>query len=855
MLFTNFSIISYFLVNIKPQTGPVSIVTNYDFDSIVNLQALAFVTWNNFFLAILHNTVLKNLYNTDEAYGIMTPTLHKLFTPEEDIAINNIYEFIDKNDADLKNIKFNQYGFNCFVNRFDHQQNHFWKLSTIYFNFIKCNQTIINNNKSLMNLYVICYYRFKILDSRFLSKDSVTQFNYHQVNKLDINDFQKILSDEVAIKGTLNYSLGIFILPVFDNKIEKNDNAKQIFETLKLLVDFIEKLKQINMSKGNIDRIHYVNLKQDMFESLFVESNYNIPMQSHIYNTLESCFWLMKGFNSFLYLGSYVDVNAYFDLEKYQIGAFQECKTSCNCKANTNKKLKLSSNAMHSVYVFSNFYNDETKNKDFNQVFNLQNKLLVSLLKYTILKLASGIFEFNTNEKILDHLLNELNINSSILDQNSKMANININEDIKDEHKKLAALETINLCEEGVGDYFYDKKRNDSGICLSKPLYEINNSCMNQKEFQEDNVQESDKFTDHKIINACLKIYREISLIFNNMEVDNFENVFSIFQFVENVINSLKNNELITENIIEEFYLNFINKKLKINLFNTESIKIDDKNKQNPLFEQSSKNVIYLLEFYVKDLENDDVIEQIDLKKKIIKIIKKDLEKTELKCDNNYAIFTILIMHGLEAVLTSIASYKTTTEFYNHLVDTCFKLNLKKNVHTDKNFLREDNTRVNYKNYNTSIFYKCVEQQIQSEEFDGSKPAIFYYDFYIYYNINTKYLSTVHHSNYFPELAYISGFNDTFLEKERGMEKCNVFVLNIFYVQYDTLQEVINIGDKSDNGTRFVNKHNYIVEILKNYQESFPRCFIVKHQNMELTMDTLCLDGKPLSFYYKPIAI
>ncbi|KAM0686323.1 hypothetical protein COBT_002453 [Conglomerata obtusa] len=209
--------------------------------------------------------------------------------------------------------------------------------------------------------------------------------------------------------------------------------------------------------------------------------------------------------------------------------------------------------------------------------------------------------------------------------------------------------------------------------------------------------------------------------------------------------------------------------------------------------------------------------------------------------------------HGLKAVLTGVASQKTTMEYYFYLVDIILKLNSKNNYYNNNNFLRDNNTIFISKEYKSIKFQAFFEQELKNEGFNNLKPSIFYFNFYNYYGCDTT-ISWPYmlHSSLQNELSYILNFSYSFLEEERTMKICHVFVFNIFYLQDDLLNNIINVEDKGDYGIRLAREYENIKIFLKDKNFDFPRCFIIKHQNMELTMDTITYDGQPLSFHYRP---
>ncbi|KAM0686324.1 hypothetical protein COBT_002454 [Conglomerata obtusa] len=97
---------------------------------------------------------------------------------------------------------------------------------------------------------------------------------------------------------------------------------------------------------------------------------------------------------------------------------------------------------------------------------------------------------------------------------------------------------------------------------------------------QEESEYDSDEITNLKVLNICLLVYREITMVFSNLLIENNENLFSIYEYVYNVFVNLKENKLKNNKTIEAFYKNFFNKILRIDLFNTKKIKNNKKTQQ-----------------------------------------------------------------------------------------------------------------------------------------------------------------------------------------------------------------------------------------------------------------------------------
>ncbi|KAM0686108.1 hypothetical protein COBT_002671 [Conglomerata obtusa] len=208
------------------------------------------------------------------------------------------------------------------------------------------------------------------------------------------------------------------------------------------------------------------------------------------------------------------------------------------------------------------------------------------------------------------------------------------------------------------------------------------------------------------------------------------------------------------------------------------------------------------------------------------------------------------------AVLNSYASYFTTTNYLAYLENIRFKLKLKNIADTDNNILQEDNINIVHHNYDTMSFQTVFEQEIINFSSDNSEPFIFYYNYYNIFDEKEEFDNcfnlSIGNQN---AITYVLNFSEEFLKKESNMKACHVFVFNTVYIQNDILEEIINTKAKSDYGLRFAEDYENILNFIKEKKLKLPRCFIIKHDNIELTMDTKIFDGNPLSHYYKPILI
>ncbi|KAM0686078.1 hypothetical protein COBT_002704, partial [Conglomerata obtusa] len=772
----------------KPETGPLSIITNYDFKNKDDFDALVFVTWNEFLLAIIHDVINQEITENINQDEKIIDFLTKMFIPNENEAIENIHEFIKTNYVKLSKIKYDHYACNTFADKTLEKRYKFLYYNKIYYDFIKDKRNILVDNKSIINFYVICFFRLQVSDSSIALSDHNFKINYHPTNQLDERNYQKLLSDKVANESNIQYRLGLFISPVFDNGNYNEDNVKKIFEATKKVDLIIEKLDSLIKNDKIMSNVFFYNLIRSMVEPQYIESYFKINEHSHIYTSFEANFWVIRAFCVYLDLRKYFDVSIYCNPNDFKLNVLETYNTCKILSADgIIDDLEINKNIVHTVYGSSNFFIDDKFDSQFIDIQNVNNFFAKALLCYTILRISSEIFEFDTNEQKIEHFFNVIEI------ENKEPLNTNCIE---------------------------------SNVDVTKAL----------------NI---------KILYACQLIYRELKLTLIKMGFNYSENVFHIYSFVHGVLKTLEKYELNDDTIIEEFYESFKNKNIKINLFNTE-IKNSGIN-NNSYFDflnNHAQNESYIC---VDGLKSDDIINQINYKEKIIKITKKNAVYDELECENNFAIYTILLEYGLREVLTSVTINKTSTESVSLLANICFKLNLKKNGNTDKNFLEVHDTNVIFNGYNSINFQTVFEQEYNNEKFNKLKPTLFYYNYYSYYRtVVTDTRRYYLDCNVQDMLLYILEFSKTFLKEERKMITRHVFVFNIVYVHNNLIQDMINTRNKSKYDLMLVQEYESIISFIKRKQIKLPECFIVTHDNLKITMESKTMNGEPLSYYYKP---
>ncbi|KAM0686455.1 hypothetical protein COBT_002320 [Conglomerata obtusa] len=235
-----------------------------------------------------------------------------------------------------------------------------------------------------------------------------------------------------------------------------------------------------------------------------------------------------------------------------------------------------------------------------------------------------------------------------------------------------------------------------------------------------------------KILNLCLIFYKEMSHALTDIGIEIFENVYSIYYFIDSVFNCLKLYSLGKKNKIDDFYDNVINSKIKINIFGniTNSTRSSIIN-GNPSTETINKKTKSVLDVNIKELEAGDFVDWIDEKNKHVCIFKRDATKIEIGFDNTFFISTILLIISLKANLTSVASQKTNYEYINYLATSLLSLNIQNNEFFG-NIVNKHNTAINSIDCCSKNFQTTVQQTLENTVFRYKNPAFFYYNYYIY---------------------------------------------------------------------------------------------------------------------------
>lgn len=97
-------------------------------------------------------------------------------------------------------------------------------------------------------------------------------------------------------------------------------------------------------------------------------------------------------------------------------------------------------------------------------------------------------------------------------------------------------------------------------------------------------------------------------------------------------------------------------------------------------------------------------------------------------------------------------------------------------------------------------------------------------------------------------IYYILKFDDFFLQNKDN--ECHVYVFNIVFGLGFDFSEYINTKINSDYLQCVIKYYNYILSLLSKQKTkdsySFPKWFIVKHDNMDLDKDIKTIHGETL---------
>ncbi|KAM0685703.1 hypothetical protein COBT_003083 [Conglomerata obtusa] len=251
------------------------------------------------------------------------------------------------------------------------------------------------------------------------------------------------------------------------------------------------------------------------------------------------------------------------------------------------------------------------------------------------------------------------------------------------------------------------------------------------------------------------------------------------------------------------------------------------------------------------NLEIDDIVVEIDLENKTIITKKKETGNASSKCENNFAIFTILITKGLQAILTSITSYKNAAEYVNYLGCILFKLELQDNRTFNNNTI--DLCSMTYSNIR---FQTTIEETIRSEKYKSFTNVFFYYNYYVLieHDQDTPYYEVLKNDTEV-NLANILCFDNKFLLKfDQNAYSCHYFIFNVVFVSSQSGFYLINAKIIIDYPIN-LNLFKEIQNILKTKKFNLPKRFILKHDNMKLDLDAKTLENIPLEeCFFKPIS-
>ncbi|KAM0685028.1 hypothetical protein COBT_003763, partial [Conglomerata obtusa] len=269
----------------------------------------------------------------------------------------------------------------------------------------------------------------------------------------------------------------------------------------------------------------------------------------------------------------------------------------------------------------------------------------------------------------------------------------------------IVALETfeLNLTEQTVNYYF----NNDTS---ANPNNNDNFNETNESVRTEDDLQD-------KIYCICVMFYRELTLWFDKMGIENVENIYTFYAFFNNIFECLKYYSLYNEKIIESFYKEFVNKKICLEIF--KNYEFGGQNTTDAQIETKKK----LDGFYIEKILDGSIINPLNLQITQNYVDKKEANEGGFNSDDSYAICSILLTCGIRAILTSVASYITTTEYVYYLSKVSLKLNNQANTNNDiimmrkeKNLLRKDNTKLLFFEYSSNKFQTVVEETYANDK-------------------------------------------------------------------------------------------------------------------------------------------
>ncbi|KAM0687780.1 hypothetical protein COBT_000973 [Conglomerata obtusa] len=258
-------------------------------------------------------------------------------------------------------------------------------------------------NKSLMCFYSIFSYFLQCKNIENYLYEQIKSIDYYLVNQIEDLDSIDIFAGKEAYKNELDYILGLFISPAFLNGSETKHHAERIFNIHKKLLNVIDNQNELQIKYGFMGFLNEFNLGYEFSEPLFMESNYNITNYSNIYDNLNSCFWLMKGFNGYYQLDEFFYLSIFGNPNNFKSNVYKNSITSNkNLTKCSSQKLKSNNQNIRRIYTAGNYITDIHIDKQLGRALNVNNLFTTALLNYTILRLAQKKFVLRTDEDVYD---------------------------------------------------------------------------------------------------------------------------------------------------------------------------------------------------------------------------------------------------------------------------------------------------------------------------------------------------------------------------------------------------------------------------------------------------------------------
>ncbi|KAM0686687.1 hypothetical protein COBT_002085 [Conglomerata obtusa] len=782
------------------------VITNYEFNEIQDFDALKFIAFNDYIIIFFHLIILKEC-SYDQFPEKIEKFIREMFLQEESVAQTNIYKFIAENNDKLYEQNLNFYAYNEFAIDYCRKEDNFYlNTKDFYYNYMMKNYENIINNRTLINFYCICHYNLQIEKLINVELYKEIPLIYFSVDKLEDKNYNDIFLEALKQGKMVDNKLGLFILPIFNNGCDSEDKAEQIFEAHKKIENVLQK-QRTNMSNNkNQKDIQIVAIQMGDDNALFAESNYNILKQREIYSLLESNAWLYDGFYSYYELQEYIYMDHFCNPSSF---TYQTKITDAvffeNLKFDKLNRRSNASTKTTKVCICSNIY----IKKEENNIYSPNSNFILSLLSYTISKIALETFEINTNLIGFDEYFNIVNDS----DENIK-SKLDEEDDETDDEEDGERVDEVD-CE-------IDQEKNDE--------------MSNEVEGKID-VESWDKNDCYDIMRMCLIIYRQITHNFNKLGIQNVENPYSIYDLVRNVLFSILLN-IESKKLAISFVNDFFDKIVKLNLFNKKFIEVmnkanltetgnhfDNRPQQSDLIDD---NQIFGI---------GENIELIDVQNKQIKVTTTEEISANIECSVNRGILAILLMNSIKVIVTSVSSYLTKMEYVFYLAKICHQLSIRNTKNNENNIFYKNQIEYYSQNYSSNIFQKIIEETLENMNCIAVEPIYFIYNFYIVYidPNNIDYLET--EKSFLKDiLRYILKFEEFFIRKRKN--DCQVYVFNIVFSLSHNVSEYINTEFNSDYIKSVIKYYLFILDLIRDLQNvdsySFPKWFIVKHDNMNL---------------------